>query len=135
MVYLDANVFLYPMLYDPATEPKAKRARDLLTDVVSGKIRASTSTLTWDEVVWVIWRLVGRPEAVRAGTLLLRFPNLRFVEVTGPVITKAQEVMTEYGLRPRDSIHVASALIIGDNEIVSDDVDFDRVDIITRIPL
>ena len=135
MVYLDANVFLFSLLYDPEEEPKAQRAREILTGVAHGRVRAFTSTLTWDEVVWVVWRLVGRPEALRVGALLLRFPNLTFVDVTHPVLARAQEVMTTYGLRPRDSIHVASALAVGEREIVSDDADLDRVDIITRVPL
>jgi len=89
VVYLDANVFLFSLLYDPEEEPKAQRAREILTGVAHGRVRAFTSTLTWDEVVWVVWRLVGRPEA----------------------------------------------LAVGEREIVSDDADLDRVDIITRVPL
>jgi len=65
LVYLDSNVFIYPLIYDPDAEPKASMR--VLNDVVSGRVRGITSVLTWDEVVWVMWRVVGFDEAVKAG--------------------------------------------------------------------
>ncbi|RLF03144.1 MAG: VapC toxin family PIN domain ribonuclease [Thermoprotei archaeon] len=135
MVYLDANVFLYPLLYDPEVEPKAERASRLLLRVASGELRAVTSALTWDEVVWVVWRLVERDYALRAGEKLLTFPNLVIVAVSPRSVRRAQALASRYGLKPRDAIHAAVAIEHGDSRIVSDDEDFDRVRELERVPI
>ena len=96
---------------------------------------AYTSTLTWDEVVWVIRRVLGFDDALNQGAKLLSFPNLIFVEVDKLVVARAQKLLEEYGLRPRGAIHVASALKKGVKEIVSDDKDLDKVKEMERIPL
>ena len=135
MVYLDANVFLYPLLYDPEVEPKAERASRLLLRVASGELRAVTSALTWDEVVWVVWRLVERDYALRAGEKLLTFPNLVIVAVSPRSVRRAQALASRYGLKPRDAIHAAVAIEQGDSRIVSDNEDFDRVRELERVPI
>ncbi|RLE83787.1 MAG: VapC toxin family PIN domain ribonuclease [Thermoprotei archaeon] len=135
MVYLDANVFLYPLLYDPEVEPKAERASRLLLKVASGELRAVTSALTWDEVVWVVWRLVGREYALRAGERLLVFPNLTIVAVSQGSLRRAQAIASRYGLKPRDAIHAAVAIEHGGSKIVSDDEDFDKVRELERVPI
>ena len=135
MVYLDANVFLYPLLYDPEVEPKAERASRLLLRVASGELRAVTSALTWDEVVWVVWRLVERDYALRAGEKLLTFPNLVIVAVSPRSVRRAQALASRYGLKPRDAIHAAVAIEQGDSRIVSDNENFDRVRELERVPI
>ena len=135
MVYLDSNVFLYAILYDEASNPKAKRAADILRQVEEGTLRGFTSLLTWDEVVWVVWRTTGYDYALRAGALLLRIPNLSFVGVDEKIILRAQDLVERHGLKPRDAIHVSTAMLIGERELVSDDSDLDGIKDIERIPL
>lgn len=135
MVYLDSNVFLYPLVYDERAEPKAKAAARVLRDVTGGRVKGVSSALTWDEVVWVVWRVVGYDEAVKAGSRLLSLSNVEFVEVSDLVLVKAQALVEKYGLKPRDSIHVATALLVREVEVVSDDEELDRVREIKRIPL
>lgn len=60
MPYLDSNVFIYPVIYQTESEPKAKKAKVILSSVESGKLDAYTSTLTWDEVVWVVSKNYGQ---------------------------------------------------------------------------
>ena len=45
---------------------------------------------------------------------------------------KNEEIIEKYNLKPRDAIHVASALTNNIKEIVSDDPDFDKVKEIKR---
>jgi predicted nucleic acid-binding protein len=49
-VYVDSNVFMTPLLYDA---PRSEAAAAVLKMIETKKISAYTSTLTWDEVVWV----------------------------------------------------------------------------------
>lgn len=135
MAYLDSNVFIYPVLYSPETTEKSKKARELLLKIEKGEIKAYTSTLTWDEVVYVLTRTMGREEGTSMGRKLLGFPNLEFIDVDTLTISMAQSLIDKYHLRPRDSIHIASALNKNVKTIISDDKDFDKVAEITRSPL
>ena len=76
MQYVDSNVFLYSVLYSPNSEPKAKKAKEILQKIENGELSAATSTLTWDEVVWVTTKLLGQTDAIDQGQKLLGFPNL-----------------------------------------------------------
>jgi predicted nucleic acid-binding protein len=95
--------------------------------VEKGEITAYTSTLTWDEVVWVVRNTLGKPDAVLAGRKLLNFPNLRFVPASEDVVRSAQRLVEELGLAPRDAIHLASATSRKVAVLVSDDPDLDAV--------
>jgi uncharacterized protein len=134
MPYLDSNVFIYPVLYPAEMQPKVKKAKEILASIENGNLPAYTSTLTWDEVVWVVKKTMGREEAVNQGKKLLGFPNLEFIAVDNSVVSRAQKLMEKYKLNPRDSIHVASALEKKVKEIISEDTELDVVKEIKRTP-
>ena len=50
MIYIDSNVFIYAAL-SPVLDKDAINSRNILNAIFEGKILASTSTLTWDEIV------------------------------------------------------------------------------------
>lgn len=135
MPYLDSNVFIYPVIYQTEAQPKASKAKEILRNVENGKLSAYTSTLTWDEVVWVVSKVMGRNEGINQGQKLLGFPNLQFVTADENVIIQAQRLMNKYKMSPRDSIHLASALERRTKSVISDDADFDQVKEITRTSL
>jgi uncharacterized protein len=135
MQYVDSNVFLFPVLYSADSESKAKKAKEILLQIEKGTLLASTSTVTWDEVVWVTTKLLGKTEGVTQGQKLLGFPNLKFISVDEEVIGQAQALIGKYKLSPRDSIHIASALSKKIKTILSDDADFDQIKEIKRSPL
>jgi len=135
MVYLDSNVFVYAVTHDQARSGKAKRAISILRDVEDGKTRGVTSLLTWDELAWVVWRLEGREAGIRAGAAFLKLQNLSLLTVGLPVMLRAQELVDRYQLKPRDAIHVSTALTAGEREIISEDAEPDVVREIIRRPL
>jgi predicted nucleic acid-binding protein len=134
MPYLDSNVFIYPVIYQ-ADEPKAKRAKQILQNIESGKTNAYTSTLTWDEVVWVVSRTLNRSEGINQGRKLLDFPNLKLIPADSQVLSRAQRLIEKHKIKPRDAIHVASALERKNAEIISDDSELEAIKEIVRIPL
>ena len=134
MHYIDANVFIYPVLYEEKNL-KAKNSKRILLSIERGELSAYTSTLTWDEVVWIISKTLGRDQAIDQGKKLLGFLNLQWIDVDDNVLSQAQALLTKYNLHPRDSIHIASAIDRKIENFISDDADIDLVKEIKREPL
>ena len=131
--YVDSNVFLYPVIYQGL--PEVDRSIGILSSIEKSDIIAYTSTLTWDEVSYVSERLLGRTDAIEIGKKLTNFPNLRFIAVDEDIMRKSQVIREKYKLKPRDSVHLSSALLRNIKKIISDDKDFDSQNEIERIAL
>lgn len=132
MLYVDANVFLNAALYD---DEEAHLAKKFLLETAKGRHAACTSILTWDEVVWVIRKTIGHDKAVEEGERFLQLPNVKLLPVEQMTISSAQNLIGQYGLKPRDAIHAATALMNGVSEIISDDPDFDVLKGMKRVPI
>ena len=130
--YLDANVFLYPLLYE---DDKAKACASLLKDIANKKIAAYTSVLCWDEFVYTLKVEKGREIAKQEGDKFLKFPNLVFLDARKSTLFKARQLMERYNLNPRDAIHIATAILVNIKDVISDDSDFDDINEISRIKL
>jgi predicted nucleic acid-binding protein len=109
-VYVDANVFLNAILYDPAENPEARRAVAFLETIKQDVVHATTSLLTWDEFVWVVRKELGVETARTKGREFLSFPHLHFVEVTTTLVSRAQAILEQHCVKPRDAIHIATAI-------------------------
>ncbi len=109
--------------------------RKILDSIEKNEIIAYTSVLTWDEVAYVVNRVMGRADYINAGKKFIRYPNLRFIPASIDIIVRAQEIIQNYNLKPGDAIHVANALSKNIHNIVSDDSDFDKIDLIKRVKL
>lgn len=135
MKYADSNVFIYPVVADAKTEAKSASSKKILLQIATGKLEAATCYLTWDETVWVLKKFLGRDIAFAEGKRFLEFPNLKFLKVDGQIISRAQDLIAKYEIKPRDAIHAACALENGIKEIISSDPDFDEVKELKRIQL
>jgi predicted nucleic acid-binding protein len=131
--YIDSNVFLYPVLYGDFKE--SERAREILSQIERKDIQAYTSTLTWDEVSYVVERTLGKTDAIEIGKKFLNFPFLRFIAVDDEIIRRSQALREKYNLKPRDSIHLSCAIERNIFKIITDDADFDEIKEIQRIPI
>ncbi len=135
MYYVDTNVFVYPLIYSESRDRRALYARNILTRIASGELKAATSSLTWDEFTWVILKTLGAQISIEKGREFLSFPNLRILRVDIEVLKKAQVMIERYGVKPRDAIHAACAIANDIREIVSDDKDFDQIKELKRVRL
>lgn len=131
--YIDSNIFISPIIYDQEVVQEAKRSRNFLLEIALGRVQGYTSTLTWDEMTWVVRKLLGLDISLTQGRKFLIFPNLKFLAIRKTTVLKAQELMEKYKMRPRDALHIASALENRITTIVSYDEDFDQVKEIKRI--
>jgi hypothetical protein len=127
MIYLDSNVFIYPLIYNSNLEENAKKADYYLDLLVTRKIVGYTCTLTWDEVFYIVKRKIGTIEAGQACKTILAFPNLKFVNVDFEIISKAQRIALEFNIMPRDAIHAVCALKWCNGKIISNDLGLDCI--------
>ncbi|MBS3133146.1 type II toxin-antitoxin system VapC family toxin [Candidatus Woesearchaeota archaeon] len=134
MVYIDANVFVQAVLRDES-EIAASYAKSVLRKIAERDLTASTTVLTWDELVWACRKAMTFEDALEKGKMLLKTGNLTLEDATKSVINKASELAEKYGIKPRDAIHAATAILGNEKEIISDDADFDRVKELKRITL
>jgi len=132
MLYIDSNVFIYAALN---TEEIGEKARALLLKVQQGEEQASSSALTFDELVWAVKKYRTVEDAINAGEVFLNFPNLRLTLVNGELLASALNLIRKYRLDPRDSIHAATAILERAEAIVSTDTHFDKIKEIRRKPL
>jgi predicted nucleic acid-binding protein len=105
--YWDANAFLGWLRAEP---DKADACRAVIGEAQAGRVLIVTSTLTLAEVLW----LKGKdpiPEADRdAIRAFFRHEWIALVQLDRAVGEFAQEVVWKNGIRPKDAVHVASAL-------------------------
>lgn len=118
-MYVDSNIFISPLIYEDSK--KVSACRKFLGKIERREVVAFTSSLTWDEVVWVVMKTLGKADSVQAGQKLISFPNLRFVPASEDIIRASQELLSQHELAPRDAIHIASAIGRSVDAIVSDD--------------
>jgi predicted nucleic acid-binding protein len=135
MIYLDSNVFLYPEMLEAKSGNAAFLSKEILKQVVEGRISAATCALTWDELFWVVKKKFGREIAARSSAKFLEFPNLKILKVDEGTIRRSQVLVDKYAVNPRDSIHAASCIEGGIEQIITDDPDFDKIEQIKRIGL
>ncbi|MEM2607939.1 MAG: type II toxin-antitoxin system VapC family toxin [Thermoproteota archaeon] len=131
--YIDSNIFIYPIIYDPDSVREAFLAKNLLRKIALGEIEAYASPVTWDEVAWVVRKVLGVNSSLNQGRKLLSFPNLKILPVKKTTVLKAQDLMEKYELKPRDALHASIALENKVTTIVSYDEDFDKLKEIKRI--
>lgn len=124
MIYLDANIFVYAIINNGI---EGERCRKILNKFVESDKKIVTSVLTWDEVVYSIWKKISSESAIAQGRNFLNFPNLTFLSNNLQTIDKAQEIIEKLNLKPRDAIHLATALLNNCNSFVTDDSDFDKI--------
>lgn len=133
LYYVDSNIFIYPIIYDETCVIEAKKCRELLLKIALGEVEAYTSSVTWDEVTWIVRKLFGIDLSIDQGRMFLGFPNLRLLGIKRTTVFKAQEIVEKYRLTPRDALHAAAAVENKITTIMSYDKDFDSLEAIKRI--
>lgn len=106
-IYWDSNAFL-ALLQNEAGREAA--CRDTLDSAQKGDFLIVTSALTVAEVLW----LKGAPRLPGdKADLLNRFfrrSSMRVVNLDRKIAERAQRLVWESGIKPKDSVHVATAL-------------------------
>lgn len=132
LIYLDANVFIYASL---DRKSLGERSRSIIREIQEGKILASSSAVSFDEIVWAVRKVKGDALSVEAGEIFLSMPGLAILDVNQTLLSSSLDLIKRYHLKPRDSVHAASAIDSGAEFIVTEDPDFDAITQIKRKPI
>lgn len=132
MMYADAGVFVLSLTADERI-PNVPESVGFVESVVRGQRAVSTSVLTWDEVVYVVRRLLGPEDSRDKAEDLLALPHVTWIPADLAVTREASALYRSLPIRPRDAIHAASAIQAGEREMVSEDPVFDRIPGVRRV--
>lgn len=124
MIYVDSNIFIHAFIDKGAVGEKARKFLQLIQE---GREKAATSALTYDEVVWKVWKSRSYEDALSAANDLIEFPNLVLIGVDDKIVAKSFDLMKIYRIFPRDSLHAACALENGIFIFLSQDKGFDKI--------
>jgi predicted nucleic acid-binding protein len=151
-LYLDTMV---PYTLLRGIEPTAQA---LFARMQAGELLAYTSVLTFDELAYRLLLALIRdhyggsplerlrdqeeqmivefyPQIAPYLTRLRAFPNLSLVDVTAADVDAMNEAILQHHLRPRDALHLVAMQKCGCFDLVSHDVDFDRIPTVHRYTL
>ncbi len=130
MFYIDANLFIYASL---DRDELGNQSREIIGLLNNGKINGITSSLTLDEIIWVVWKEKGKELGIKVGKEIFEISNLDIVGISEKIIFNAIELMEKYDLKPRDVIHLSAAIEHSVFTIISEDKDFVKVKEIERL--
>jgi predicted nucleic acid-binding protein len=151
-LYLDTMI---PYALLRGIEPAA---HTLFARIQVGELRAYTSVLTFDELVYRMLlaliqdhygasplerlrseeaQMIAQfyPQLATPLAQLRAFPNLSLVEVTAADLDAMDEAIRQYHIRPRDALHLAAMQKCACFELASHDAGFDRVPVVRRYTL
>ena len=154
-IYVDTMVFYVFLRSDERVRSVIK---EFFERIETGKIRAYTSALTFDELAYrLILALIKDqyggsplehlrnretellkefvPVVVPKLQLLYNFPHLQVVEVAPPDVQRMLQNMLDYSLKPRDALHLAAMQRMGCFNLASNDHHFDVVPAIERFSI
>lgn len=129
---MDANVFIHASLN---RKEIGNKSRSIIRSIEDGRIVAATSALSFDELVWAVKKERGEKDGTMAGEIFLNTRELTIMDVKQETLNNALSLVKKHHLNPRDSIHLASALMTKADYVVSEDRDFDAITEIKRKPI
>ncbi|MFH1095216.1 MAG: type II toxin-antitoxin system VapC family toxin [Candidatus Micrarchaeota archaeon] len=130
MMFIDANIFILAAL---GQTDRAVRCRRFLERVERAEQPAMTSVLVLAEVLKVLnRRLKSRPESASFVQHLMASPNLKVCGIERLEFEESIFFFSQ-GLNPNDSLHAATMRAHGLSEVLSFDVDFERIEGIRRV--
>jgi predicted nucleic acid-binding protein len=107
LIYWDSDAFLGWLQAEPG---KAELCAGTLRRADQGEILIFTSTLTLAEVLWMRGAPMVPQEKAEILRKFFRRSYFRIRNVTRKISEDAQDLVWTQGIRPKDAIHVATAL-------------------------
>ncbi len=109
-IYWDSDAFLGWLKEEKG---KAELCRGTIDRAESGGVVIFTSTLTIAEVLWMKGEPKTSPEKAAIVRKFFRRSYIKVRNVTRRVAESAQDLVWDHSIKPKDAIHVATAMDIG----------------------
>jgi predicted nucleic acid-binding protein len=107
---------------------------NVVNNAAKGIINAATSLETLEETLFVLSKLVSLSTALRVTHDYLKISKIKKYELSLTAFENALEIMEITSLnRPKDAINVATMLAHGISKIVSEDKEYDKVNLIRQV--
>lgn len=125
--YIDSNVLVYASTNNQELGQKARR---FLQAIQAGTFRGVTSCLTFDEVIYVLKKILPA-NLLAAGEQILDL-DIKFIPVDKQLLHALLNIVEASHLQPRDALHLATMRANNVSLLVSEDKDFDTIPTIKR---
>lgn len=121
---LDTSIFIYFVEEHPRYHALCE---PIFQSIESGKIRATTSTLSLLEIQVQPYRQQREDLVLKFFALLTTYPHLNWYGLSLDVADRAASLRAEYGLKTPDAIQMATAVCSGASGFLCNDPVFKRV--------
>lgn len=129
--FLDSTTLVHAV--DRSAE-NHKECLSVVNKAAKGEINAATSLETLEETLFILSKLTPTQTAIRVIHDYLRMRRIKKYEMKLVVFEHALEIMKATSLkRPKDAINVATMLEYSIPKIVSEDKEYDEVDLVKRV--
>ncbi len=127
-LYWDTSVFL--CFLDRREDARRKVCEDILHHAKDGNVTIVTSTFTIAETIrpkWITPPLVLTAEQIHIIEGMFRWPWIKKYQLDEPLALRAVKLARDFGLRPGDSIHAATAIAAKVDVLQQWDRDFRKI--------
>jgi len=129
--FLDSTTLIHAV--DKEAEYR-KECLNVINKAAKGLINAATALETLEEALFTLSRLASVQTAIRVARDYLKLERIKKYEMRRTTFEHALEIMEITPLkRPKDAINVATMLEQNIEKIISEDEDYDRVDLVKRV--
>lgn len=129
--FLDSTTLIHAI--DKSAEYH-KECLNIISKAAKGQITAATNLETLEETLFILSKLTSPSTALRVTHDYLKMTRIKKYEMKLAIFEHALEIMEITPLkRPKDTINVATMLEHNIPKIVSEDREYDKVDLIQRV--
>lgn len=129
--FLDSTALIHAV--DKSAEYH-KECLYVVNKAAKGQISAATSLETLEEVLFILSKLISPSTAIRVIRDYLKMTEIQKYEMRLTTFENALEIMEMTPLkRPKDAINIATMLEQNIQKIISEDREYDKVDMVQRI--
>ena len=129
--FLDSTTLIHAI--DKSAEYH-KECLNIISKAAKGEVNAATSLETLEETLFILSKLTSPSTAIRVTHDYLKMTKIMKYEIKPDTFEHALEIMEITPLkRPKDAINVATMLEYSLAKIVSEDKEYDKVDLIQRV--
>lgn len=129
--FLDSTTLIHAI--DKSAESQ-KECLNIINKAAKGIINAATSLETLEETLFILSKLTSPSTALRVTHDYLKITKIKKYEMNLTIFENALEIMEITPLkRPKDAINVATMLEHHIPKIISEDKEYDKLNLIQRV--